>query len=947
MKRFISQLIVLVSIAFLAASCQRAPFITMNTPGSFTFTRDGGSQSITFSCNRPWSVTTSESWIQVSPSSGAEGGEAVTVKLTCAANTTYDPRSATVTIKVDELTQTVSVNQETGLGLIVSPTTLELTNAAQTIEIEVQKNVQYTVAIDDASAAWIKQGGTKALTTDKITFTIVANTSYDNREGKIVFKQLDGNLTQTVTIRQSQTNGLFITTPEYNLSNEAHTLSVEVKANVEFAVTSQADWITYVETKALKASTIVLSIPANESYDNRTGTVLVKQTNGDLSGIITVNQKQTDYLTVTPTSFSVSNQAQTAEIEVKDNVSYSVVIPDDAKSWISVSSNTQTKALTDDKVTLSIAQNTTYDDREASVTIKQVDGSLAGTVKITQAYGEGLIPEKTIYDIGQEGGSIEVAVQANVEYEVTPEVDWIHIVETKALTGSTITLTVDENNLYSAREGKVLFKKKEGALSSIITVKQAQKIAVTSVVLDKTEIVIKSGESATITAKISPTDATVQSVTWLSSDESIAIIDDKGNVTGIKRGRATISAIAEDKEETCLVYVDCVPDNQIRYTMRNGQYSERNGQLIALSAYNQPYTSNDVSSFFGSGVSVVSHSIVNGEGIVIFNKPIEVILRHTDGILYYMDRDRLTSLVLPDSITEIPEGAFSLCTALKSVHLPANLKKLSNNAFGNCALTTIEIPENVVEIGDNPFRACGQLESFAGKYVSADKRCIIINGNLKSFAFNGYEGTSYSVPDGVTVIGSSAFMLNNGNHICPNITSIILPSSVTKIEKNAFEFSRKVESIDLPSGLTEIGYAAFYNCAKLKELVIPDTVTRIAEWAFAYCSSLTEITIPDGVSAIGSYTFPGCSNLKTITLPASLTTIGGNVTPGLFFTGDVFEGCSSLTKCFIKANIPPSVIGSSFPSSIQNIFVPTTSVNEYKTAEWWKEYAGKIQGYDF
>ena len=472
MKRFISQLIVLVSIAFLAASCQKTPFITMNTPNSFTFTREGGSQSITFSCNYPWSVTTSESWIQVSPSSGAESGEAVTVKLTCAANTTYDPRSATVTIKVDELTQTISVNQETGLGLIVSPTTLELTNAAQTIEIEVQKNVQYTVAIDDASAAWIKQGGTKALTTDKITFTIAANTSYDNREGKIVFKQLDGNLTQTVTIRQSQTNGLFITTPEYNLSNGAHTLSVEVKANVEFAVTSQADWITYVETKALKASTIVLSIPANESYDNRTGTVLVKQTNGDLSGIITINQKQTDYLTVTPTSFSVSNQAQTVEIEVKDNVSYSVVIPDDAKSWISVFSNTQTKALTDDKVTLSIAQNTTYDDREASVTIKQTDGSLAGTVKITQAYGEGLIPDQTTFEINRYGGSLDIGVQANVDYEVTTEANWIHYVETKALTASTVVLTIDENPTYTPREATVSIKQKTGGLVADVTVKQ-------------------------------------------------------------------------------------------------------------------------------------------------------------------------------------------------------------------------------------------------------------------------------------------------------------------------------------------------------------------------------------------------------------------------------------------------------------------------------------------
>lgn len=439
MKRILHfALLVISAIAFLT-SCEKAPFITMTGPRSFIFTRDGGSQSITFTCNRPWSVSSTESWIQISPSSGEASDKDITVTIKCSPNTTYDPRSATVTVKLEELSESITITQDTGIGLLVSPTTFELTNDAQVIEIEVQKNVQYSIAIDSESAKWIKQGGTKALSTDKVTFTISANESYDNREGKITFKQLDGDLSQTVTVRQSQTNGLFITTPDYNLSNEAHTLSVEVKANVEFEVTSQTEWIKYVETKALTPSTITLSVEANETYDNRTGTVLVKQKNGDLTGTITVNQKQTDYMTVTPTSFEVSNAAETVTIEVKDNVEYSVVIPDDAKSWISVQSNTQTKALVDDQVVLAIAKNATYDDREASVTIKQVDGALAGTVKIKQAYGEGLVVEKNTYDVAQAGGAIEVVVNANVDYKVNSNAEWIHYIETKALSGSTIS----------------------------------------------------------------------------------------------------------------------------------------------------------------------------------------------------------------------------------------------------------------------------------------------------------------------------------------------------------------------------------------------------------------------------------------------------------------------------------------------------------------------------
>ena len=478
MKRFISQLVVIASVIFIAASCQQAPFITMTGPRSYTFTRDGGTQSFSFACNREWSVSSTESWITISPSKGSATDGETKVTITCSPNTTYDARSATITVKTEDLSESITITQDTGIGLIVSPKTFDLTNAEQTIEIEVQKNVQYTVAIDNACADWIKQGGTKALTTDKITFTIAANKTYDNREGKITFKQLDGSLSETVVVRQNQTNGIFITTPTYDLSNAEHTLSVEVKANVEFEVTSQADWIKYVETKALTPSTVTLTIEANESYDNRTGTVLVKQTNGDLSGTITIKQHQTDGLFVTPDSFDLSNEEHTIELEIQKNVDFTVVIPEDAKDWIYQPTKGNTKALVGDRVILVVSANSTYDDREASVTIKQINGSLAETVKIKQAYGEGLIVEKTEYVVSGDSGELEIGVKSNVEFEVKSDVDWIHYIQTKALDSKTIYLTVDYNNGLSNRTGKIKVSQVNGPLTADIKIIQEIPIAV-------------------------------------------------------------------------------------------------------------------------------------------------------------------------------------------------------------------------------------------------------------------------------------------------------------------------------------------------------------------------------------------------------------------------------------------------------------------------------------
>ena len=133
--------------------------------------------------------------------------------------------------------------------------------------------------------------------------------------------------------------------------------------------------------------------------------------------------------------------------------------------------------------------------------------------------------------------------------------DWIHYVETKALSNSTIRLTVDENPSYEKRSGKIEVKQKNGELSHTITVNQAQRIAVTSVELNKTSLRINVGESETLVATIKPENATDKDVTWSSSDSAIATVDETGKVTAVKEGSATITAKAGEKTAECKVNV--------------------------------------------------------------------------------------------------------------------------------------------------------------------------------------------------------------------------------------------------------------------------------------------------------------------------------------------------------------------------------------------------------
>ena len=255
------------AVLALLPSCEKETVLTVN-PSSLSFPDAGGSQTVTLTANKAWSASSTQSWCKVSPSAGEEAaGSRITIA--CDANTTYDERSCASTFTCAEKTVTVNVTQATNQGLVVGQTSFELTKAAQQLEIPVQANVKFSVEVAANCKDWIKYSTTKGLTSSTVVLDIAENKDYDSREGQVTIKQEGGSLSSTISIRQTQLDGLFISTPEYHLSNESHTLTVEVSTNVAFEGTSGADWVKYVETKGLNAKQVVLSVAANESYDAR------------------------------------------------------------------------------------------------------------------------------------------------------------------------------------------------------------------------------------------------------------------------------------------------------------------------------------------------------------------------------------------------------------------------------------------------------------------------------------------------------------------------------------------------------------------------------------------------------------------------------------------------------------------------------------------------------
>ena len=73
------------------------------------------------------------------------------------------------------------------------------------------------------------------------------------------------------------------------------------------------------------------------------------------------------------------------------------------------------------------------------------------------------------------------------------------------------------------------------------------------------------------------------------------------------------------------------------------------------------------------------------------------------------------------------------------------------------------------------------------------------------------------------------------------IKSIIIPSYIKSIRRDAFALCSSLTSVTIPDSVTSIGEAAFSGCTRLKNIIIPDSMTSIGTWAFEHCSSLTSI----------------------------------------------------------------------------------------------------------
>lgn len=239
----------------------------------------------------------------------------------------------------------------------------------------------------------------------------------------------------------------------------------------------------------------------------------------------------------------------------------------------------------------------------------------------------------------------------------------------------------------------------------------------------------------------------------------------------------------------------------------------------------------------------------------------------------------------PLRVVAIADYAFTDCTEITAIRIPAHIAAIGMCAFSGCtALQGIEVDDD-----NEAFCAA------AGTLFSRDKRTILRHPPRK--------GETYEVPSGVVAIGDYAFAdcdeltaltipknliaIGEGAfYNCRNLQTLTLPDSVKTIGNYAFSDCIQLQSISLPHGITTIQCGTFYNCHKLTAVRIPSSVTSIDYGAFYGCSALVSIALPPSLTTIGDHAFFGCQALSSVTIPNGTASIGISA----------FNACSRLQR---------------------------------------------------
>lgn len=662
---------------------------------------------------------------------------------------------------------------------------------------------------------------------------------------------------------------------------ESKTISYTITDATENTVVkaiAQDGWKAKVNATSADKGTITITAP-NPIVESE---ILVFANDGSYRTVMAsfyCHEKQVLDINIADNSINVSPTGGMQEIKLTTNLDYTVEIPDNAKSWLSLAP--ETRALREDTIVFKVAANEGI-QRYATVALKDEQGKILQTIIFRQL---GTCTEVHVETKGELENELAGYDYANIEslkitgvlndvdflfiYRMMPKLKDLDIAEVNITTlpkrafykSTNVKNIILPNTLITIGE-EVFYQSK---LESILIPAHVTTID-TSAFSDCTALT-----SVEIPASVE----TIEAAAFRNCSSLLSVTFEKGSLLKTIGGQGLLNYDTESY----------------------GAFS----YCTALTFIEIPASVETIEASAFGGCSSLS-SIIFEDGALL----------KTIGGNAFRACKKLIAIEIPANVEIIEDAAFRGCSFLsivtfkKGSHLKAiGGGKTIDGAFSYCtALTSIEIPASVETIEKAAFRGCSSLSTVTFEKGSHLKTIGGRSGHSLGNGFAFYDGAFWK---------------------CTALTSIEIPASVETIEATAFKDCSSLVSVtfEKDSQLKSIGggykrsetssfhYGAFSDCTALTAIEIPANVETIETSAFKNCISLLTVTFEKGshLKTIGGGyfdiypdyygTFSDCAALTSIEIPASVETI----------EAAAFKGCRSLSTVTFEKGSQLKTIG--------------------------------------
>ena len=475
---------------------------------TFEVPMEGGTVTVNMESNVSYDVSIPDDcdWVTLPSSSRTRGVKPSVVTLEVKENKSYHDRKVVVTIanKDAGVSVPITIDQPFNTIFTADKTAFDVDMAGGTITVNLQTNISYDVKIPE-DCDWItlpvtsktrtagaqagKAKKSRGATTEAIVLRVKENPGYKDRDAVVTIGNKDAGAEIKISVHQPFTTIFKADKTAFDVDMAGGTISINMESNISYDVTIPAgcDWITMPtaarkqsKTRGTVTSAVVLRVKENTSYQDREAVITISNKEAGVSIAVYIHQPFATQFKVDKNEFEVPMEGGTVTVNVESNIGFDVSIPSNC-DWITQStaarSRSKTRGTTTTAVVLSVKENTSYQDREAVVTIANKEAGVSVGISIRQPFATVFKVDNNAFEVPMKGGTVTANVESNVSYDVKipSDCNWITQVgssRTRGTRSSVVVLRVDENKSGSDRSAVVTIGNSSAGVSSGITITQ-------------------------------------------------------------------------------------------------------------------------------------------------------------------------------------------------------------------------------------------------------------------------------------------------------------------------------------------------------------------------------------------------------------------------------------------------------------------------------------------